>query len=85
MSALYSGRHGCAEDHPTLLLQLPMWVDSSHFVSSCLHVLHLSANPLHRCDFHHHHITNNHYHGAVSAVAPEIVSRSLLAFSVEQY
>jgi hypothetical protein len=42
--------HGCVEDHPALLLQLPVWVHSSHLIHPSTHVLHLPSGHSVHCD-----------------------------------
>jgi hypothetical protein len=41
-----SNSHGDLVHHSSLLLHLPMWIDSSYFLPSCLHVLHLPSTLL---------------------------------------
>jgi hypothetical protein len=56
-----------------------MRIHSSHFIYPSLHVLNLSANPLHHSHSRLCHFPN--HLGTLSAMASEFVSRGLLAFS----
>jgi hypothetical protein len=72
--------HGCVEDHPALLLQLPVRIDYSHLIPPSAHVLHRPSSRVHHRHFDH------HLHFKPDTTAPSmvvvVVSRSVLAFSL---
>jgi hypothetical protein len=44
LCAILSNPNGSSQDLSTIHLQLPMWIDSSHLLHSCVHVLDLLPN-----------------------------------------
>jgi hypothetical protein len=82
MSQLCSCLHGGVEDHPTLLLQLPMRVHPPHIIPPSAYVLHLISSHLHHCDLDHHLLLVNS--GTSPSLVVVFVSRSVLAFSLAE-
>jgi hypothetical protein len=73
--------NGCVEDHPALLLQLPVRLHSAHLLPPSAHVLHLPSNHFHHCELDHH-ILLVDLDTAAPSVVVVFVSRSVLAFSL---
>jgi hypothetical protein len=74
--------HGCVEDHPALLLQLPVRVHSSHLIPPSAHVLHLPSSSLHHRDLGHHLLVIGQ--GTAPSLVAVFVSRRVLAFSLAE-
>jgi hypothetical protein len=74
--------HGCVEDHPALLLQLPVRVHSSHLIPPSAHALHLSSSPLHHRHLGHHLLVIGQ--GTAPSLVAVFVSRRVLAFSLAE-
>jgi hypothetical protein len=81
MPPLCSSDHGCVEDHPALLLQLPMRIYYSYVIPPSAHVLCLPSNHLYCCELDHHPfliLLDN------APVVFDLVPGSVLAFSLAE-